>query len=334
MAKRFSFLLTRVLGGLALVLSAVLPAMAHADDAPWPSRPLRLIVPFSAGGGTDIFARAAAQKLTEMWGQSVVVDDRAGGNGTIGTDAVAKAAPDGYTLLLTTNATIVINPHISKQPYDPFRDLMPITMPVTLPFALLVNPKSPAKTFADLVALARAKPGKLNFGSSGIGGGAHLAGELMNLMGKLDTVHVPYKGVAPGLTALIGGEIDYMFASVYSATPMVDTKRLRILAVSSSKRIAAMPDVPAVAEAPGFAGFESDLWYGVFAPPKTDPKIVEKVYQDMKKAIFEPEFRKTSDASGMVTVANTPAEFTQKIRADSDRWGVLINKMGDRLKVE
>jgi tripartite-type tricarboxylate transporter receptor subunit TctC len=333
MAPRISATLARLVGVLALCLAALTSSAASAEDA-WPSRPIRMIVPFSAGGGTDIFARAAAQKLMDIWGQSVVVDDRAGGNGTIGTDAVAKAPPDGYTLLLTTNATIVINPHLSKQPYDPFRDLAPISMPVTLPFALLVNPKFPAKTFAELVALERAQPGKLNFGSSGIGGGAHLAGEMMNLMGKLDTVHVPYKGVAPGLTALIGGEIQFMFASVYSATPMVETNRLRILAVSSAKRIPAMPDVPAVAEAPGFAGFESDLWYGVFAPTKTDPKIIDKVYQDLKKVIFEPEFRKTSDGGGMVTVGNTPADFAVKIREDSARWGTLIKKMGNRLKAD
>ncbi|HEY4373720.1 MAG TPA: tripartite tricarboxylate transporter substrate binding protein [Burkholderiales bacterium] len=322
------------LGSLALVcLGAALGSPASAEDA-WPSHPVRLILPFSAGGGTDIFSRAAAQKLTEMWGQSVIVDNRAGANGTIGTDAVAKAAPDGYTLLLTTNATIVINPHLSKQPYDPFRDLAPVTMPVTLPFALVVNPKSPAKTFDDLVKLAREHPGKLNFASSGIGGGAHLAGEMMNLMGKLDTVHVPYKGVAPALTALMAGEVDFMFASASSSTPLVETNRLRILAVSSAKRIATMPDIPAVAEAPGFAGFESDLWYGVFAPAKTDPKIVDKIYRDFKKVIFEADFHKTSDQAGMVTVGNTPAEFAVKIRDDSARWGALIKKMGNRLKTQ
>lgn len=328
MASFRRFLLRLTAAALA---AAALPALAQEA---WPTRPVRVIVPFAPGGGTDIFARAAGQKLMELWGQSVVIDDRAGGNGTIGTDAVAKAAPDGYTLLLTTNATIVINPHLSKQPYDPFRDLAPVTMPVTLPFALLVNPKFPAKNFAELVTLIKSQPGKLNFGSSGIGGGAHLAGEMMNLMGGLDTVHVPYKGVAPGLTALIGGEIQFMFASIYSATPMVETNRLRVLALSSAKRVPTMPDVPAVAEAPGFAGFESDLWYGVFAPAKTDPKIIDKVYQDFKKVLFEPEFRKTSDAGGMVSVGNSPPEFAQKIRADSERWGALIKKMGSRLKTE
>jgi len=309
-------------------------ALASAENtaANFPNHPVKIVIPFSPGGGTDVFGRLLAKKLGEVWGQAVIVENRSGGNGNIGTEYAAKSPPDGYTLLFTTNATVVINPHISKLSYDPLRDLGPISLIVALPFALIVNPSLPVKSFADLVALARAKPGQLNFGSSGAGGGAHLAGELMNKMGNLNTVHIPYKGLAPSVTALMSGEIQYMFGSMLSSKPLIDSNRVRIIAISSSNRVPGMPNIPTVSETPGFGGFESDLWYGILAPAKTDPAIIEKIYRDLKKVIADPEFSKYSESNGIVMVMNTPAEFSKKIRDDYARWGALAESLGDKLK--
>ena len=255
--------------------SAVLALAAHAGYAAtavaYPVKPIRIIVPFAPGGGTDLMARAIAVRYTETWGQPVVVDNRAGGNGNIGTEIVAKAPADGYTLLFNTNATLVINPHMSKLGYDPVRDFAPITQAAVLPFVLLVHPSVPVKSVFDLIALIKAKPGEFNYGSSGNGGGAHLAGELLKSMAKLEMTHVPYKGAAPALIALIGGEVKFMFVSVVPATPLIESGKLRVIGVSSPKRSPSLPNVPAVAETPGLAGFASDLWYGMLTPAGTPP---------------------------------------------------------------
>ncbi|MDB5811929.1 MAG: tripartite tricarboxylate transporter substrate binding protein, partial [Betaproteobacteria bacterium] len=272
----------------ALMLAA---AGAAADTIPYPDKPIRFIVTFAPGGGTDIFARAIAAKFTEAWGQPVIVDNRAGGNGNIGADTVAKAPADGYTLLLTTNATIVINPHLSKLPYDPVRDLAPVSQVATLPFVLLVHPSLAVKSVPELIALAKSKPGALNYGSSGGGGGAHLGGEMMKTAAKIDMTHVPYKGAAPALVALLSGEVQFMFVSILTATPLIESNRVRAIAVSGLHRSPALPNVPAVAETPGLAGFETDLWYGMLAPAKTNPRIIDKLYRETRKVLFQPEFR-------------------------------------------
>jgi len=307
-------------------------AFGQGNSQQFPNRPVKMIIPFSPGGGTDVFGRLLAKKLGEVWGQPVIVDNRAGGNGNIGTDLVAKAAPDGYTLLFTTNATVVINPHISNIPYDPIKDLAPVSLIVALPFALIVNPSLPVRSFTDLVALAKSKPGELNFGSSGAGGGAHLAGELMNKMGNLDTVHVPYKGLAPSVTALLSGEIQFMFGSMLSSKPLIDSNRVRMIAISSSNRIPSMPNIPTVGETPGFTGFESDLWYGLLVPSKTDPATIQKIYRDVKKVVTDPDFNKFSESSGIIMVTSNPSEFSQKIKSDYSRWGALVNSLGDKLR--
>jgi tripartite-type tricarboxylate transporter receptor subunit TctC len=316
---------------IAAMMLAMPGVCCAADNAAYPEKPIRFIVTFAPGGGTDIFARAIAVKFTEAWGQPVIVDNRAGGNGNIGADIVAKAPADGYTILLTTNATIVINPHLTKLPYDPVRDLSPVSQVATLPFVLLVHPTLPVKSVPELIALAKAKPGQLNFGSSGGGGGAHLGGEMMKTAAKIDMTHVPYKGAAPALLALLSGEVQCMFVSILTATPLIESGRVRAIAVSGLQRSPALPNVPAVAEAPGLAGFETDLWYGMLAPAKTNPRIVDKLYQETKKVLFVPEFRNRFEPTGTQMVGSSPAEFAQTIKKDLAKWAVVIKTSGAKL---
>src|SRR3954464_13479329 len=309
---------------LAAAMLLVSSTCSAADAIAYPEKPVRFIVTFAPGGGTDIFARAIAQKFTEAWGQPVITDNRAGGNGNIGTDIVAKSPPDGQTILLTTNATIVINPHLYKVAYDPVRDFAPISQVATLPFALLVHPSLPVKNVAELIAYAKSKPGALNYGSSGGGGGAHLGGEMMKAAAKIDMTHVPYKGAAPALVALLSGEVQFMFVSILTATPLIESGRVRAIAVSGLKRSPALPNVPAVAETPGLAGFETDFWYGMLAPAKTNPRIVDKLYSETKKILFQPEFRNRYEPTGTQMVGSSPAEFAATIKKDLVKWGEVI----------
>jgi len=314
-----------------LAATAVSTWAAHAATT-YPTRPIRMIVPFAPGGGTDLMARAIAVRYTETWGQPVVVDNRAGGNGNIGTEIVAKAPADGYTLLFNTNATLVINPNMSKLGYDPVRDFAPITQAAVLPFVLLLHPSVPAKSVSELIALIRAKPGEFNYGSSGNGGGAHLAGELLRTMGKLTMTHVPYKGAAPALIALIGGEVKFMFVSIVPATPLIESGKLRVIGVSSKKRASSLPNVPAVAETPGLAGFESDLWYGLLAPSKTPPEVLDKLLQETRRILALPDLRNRFEPTGAIIVGNTPAEFAKIIKDDLARWAVVIKAAGAKIE--
>jgi tripartite-type tricarboxylate transporter receptor subunit TctC len=303
-----------------------------AEPLAYPVKPIRVIVPFAPGGGTDLVARSIAAKFTETWGQPVVVDNRAGGNGNIGTEIVAKAPADGYTLLFNTNATLVINPHMSKLGYDPVRDFAPITQATVLPFVLLLHPSVPAKSVADLIGLIKAKPGEFNYGSSGNGGGAHLAGELLKSTAKLDMTHIPYKGAAPALVALIGGEVKFMFVSILPATPLIESGKVRAVGVASKKRSPSLPNVPAVAETPGLAGFESDLWYGMLAPAKTPSAVVDKLYQETRRIIFLPEVRNRYEPTGAVMIGSTPAEFAKTIKDDLAKWAGVIKASGAKIE--
>jgi len=307
-----------------------LPVLA-ADRPAYPSKPIRFIVTFAAGGGTDIFARAIAQKFTEAWGQPVIVDNRAGGNGNIGTDIVAKAPADGYTVLLTTNATIVINPNLTKLPYDPVRDFAPISEVAALPFVLVAHPSLPARSVAELIALAKAKPGQLNYGSSGGGGGAHLSGAMVQTMTGAQITHVPYKGAAPALIALLSGEVPFMFVSILTVTPLIDSGKVRALAVTSSKRSPSLPNIPAMAETPGLAGFETDLWYGMLAPAKTDPKIVDQLYRETSRVLALPEIRSRFEPTGTVMVGSSPLEFAKTIKSDLAKWAKVIKSSGAKM---
>ena len=316
---------------LVAVLLALPVLAAAADRAAYPTKPIRFIVTFAAGGGTDIFARAIALKFTETWGQPVIVDNRAGGNGNIGTDIVAKAPPDGYTILLTTNATIVINPHLQKLPYDPVRDFEPVSLVAALPFVLVAHPSLAAKSVSELIALARAKPGQLNYGSSGGGGGAHLSGEMMQTMAGIKMTHVPYKGAAPALIALLSGEVQFMFVSILTVTPLVDSGKVRALGVTSAKRSPSLPNVPAMAETPGLAGFETDLWYGMLAPAKTDPRIVNQLYRETSRILALPDLKGRFEPTGTVMVGSTPKEFAVTIKSDLAKWAKVIKASGAKL---
>jgi tripartite-type tricarboxylate transporter receptor subunit TctC len=312
----------RLLGALVLAASPGLGFSASALE--FPTKPIRLVVSFSPGGGTDIFARMMGQKYSQAWGQPVIVDNRAGGGGNIGSDIVAKATPDGYTLLATTNAPIAINPNLAKPPYDPVKDFAPVSQLAALPFVLSVHPSSPAKSVGELIEIAKAKKGQLNFGHSGFGGGAHLAGELFNKMANIEMTSIPFKGGGPVLQALVGAQIDVIFLSILTQMPMIQQKRVRALGVTSLKRSPALPDVPAIAEIPGLEGFESDLWYGLFAPAGTDHRIVAKIYQEGRHMLTSAEFKKRFEPSGAMLVGSSPSVFAQTINKDLKKWGNLI----------
>lgn len=309
-----------------LIALALAASTAQAQGVAYPTKPVRIVYPFAAGGGGDLVARSLANELTKDLKETFVVDNRAGGNGNIGTDIVARATPDGYTLLVTTNATIAINPQLFKKvvTYDPVRDFAPISLVASQPFVLVVHPSVAAKTVPELVGLAKAKPGTLNYASSGSGGGAHLAGEMLKTFTQLDITHVPFKGSAPALSALVGGQVQFMFVAALAAMPLVEQNRLRAIAVSTAKRSPALPNLPAVAEYPGLEGFESDLWYGFLAPAKTPTAIVDRLYAATKVAVARPEVKARIEPSGTVLVGSTPKEFGQLIKADIARWGKVI----------
>ncbi|HWI13166.1 MAG TPA: tripartite tricarboxylate transporter substrate binding protein [Burkholderiales bacterium] len=306
--------------GLAFTVTAI------AQNVAYPTKPVRIVYPFAAGGGGDLVSRTVAAELTRDFKETFVVDNRTGGNGNIGTDIVARAAPDGYTLLVTTNATIVINPQLFTKvvTYDPVKDFSPISLVASQPFVLVVHPSVPAKTVPELINLAKAKPGTLNYASSGAGGGAHLAGEMLKTFAHIDITHIPYKGSNPALAALTGGEVQFMFVAALAAMPLVEQGRLRAIALSTAKRSPALPNLPAVAEYPGLETFQSDLWYGFLAPAKTSPAIIDKLYAATKRALARPEVKARIEPSGTVLVGSSPKEFAQTIKADLARWGKVI----------
>lgn len=306
--------------GLAFIFAA------QAQNTAYPTKPVRIVAPFAPGGGNDLMARTLAAEFNRELQANFIVDNRAGGNGNIGTDIVARAPADGYTLLVTTNATIAINPQLFKKvvTYDPVKDFSPISLLASQPFVLVLHPSVTAKTVPELIALAKAKPGTLNYGSSGSGGGAHLAGEMLKTFARIDITHIPYKGSSPGLAALSGGQIQFMFVAVLAAKPLIEQGRLRAIAVSTAERNPAFPNLPTVSEAPGLEKFQSDLWYGFLAPGKTSAAIIEKLYRATKVALARAEVKNRFEPSGTVLVGNTPGEFARTIRNDVARWGEVI----------
>ena len=293
----------------------------------YPTKALRLVVPFLAGGSTDIVGRTVAQKLSEMWGQPVVVDNRPGGGTTIGTDAVAKSAPDGYTLLVTP-APFTINPSLlNKLPYDALNDFAPITLINTTPLVMVVHPGVPAKTVKELIALAKAKPGKLNFGSSGTGGSNHLAGELFDAMAGVKMVHIPYKGNAGALTDIVGGHLDVVYNGVTSAISLIRGGKLRVLAVTSLKRTAALPDVPTLDEL-GLKGFEAVAWNGLTAPAKTPREVIMKINADVIRIVNSPELKERLKAEGSDPVGSSPEQFAAFLRNEITKWAKVIKIAG------
>ncbi|HKE38922.1 MAG TPA: tripartite tricarboxylate transporter substrate binding protein [Casimicrobiaceae bacterium] len=312
--------------------SLLLVCLASASGAQgYPNHAIRLVVPFPAGGTTDILARAVAQKLTEAVGQSVVVDNRPGAGGNIGADVVAKSAPDGYTLLMGTVGTHAINPSLyAKMPYDHVKDFVPVVLVAGVPNVLVVNPSLPVNSVADLIKLAKSKPGSINFASSGNGTSIHLSGELFKTMAGVDMTHVPYKGSAPALTDLIGGQVQVMFDNLPSSLPYIKAGKLRAIAVTSLKRAPALPDVPTISES-GLPGFEASSWFGVLAPAGTPPAVVTRLNSEVNKWLQTPEAKEQLLAQGAQAAGDTPEQFAAFIRSETEKWAKVVKASGAKI---
>ena len=312
---------------LAAIALFALTAVAARGDT-FPSRPIRIVVPFAAGGATDLIARVVGQKLTESLGQAVVVENRPGASGMIGADLVAKAPPDGYTLLMASTAEIAINPSLySKMSYDPQKDLAPITLAGVTPLILVVNPASPLHSVADIVKEAKAHPGTISFASAGNGSVQHLSGELVKVLTSTDMVHVPYKGAAPALTDVLSGQVTMFFSGMPPAMPHVKSGKLRALAVTTPKRSPAAPDVPTMAEA-GVQGFDISNWFGLLAPAGTPPGILDKLHDEAVKALMQPAVKERLAEQGAEVVADSREHFGAFIKAEADKYAKLIKVSG------
>jgi tripartite-type tricarboxylate transporter receptor subunit TctC len=315
--------------GLALTL----PASAQSG---WPNKPVRIVVPFAPGGTTDILARALAPELSKAFGQQFVVENRAGAGGNIGADVVAKAAPDGYTLLMGTVGTHGINKSLySKMPFDPQKDFAPITLVAGVPNVMVMNAeKAKARginTVQDFIRHAKANPGRLNMASSGNGTSIHLAGELFKSMAGVYMTHFPYSGSGPALLGLLGGDMDVMFDNLPSSMPHIKAGKLKALAVTSSQRSAALPEVPTVEEAAGLKGFEASSWFGLLAPAGTPPDIINRLQQETAKALNVPSIKERLLAQGAIPSGNSPAEFAKLIDSEIRKWGPVVKTSGAKV---
>jgi tripartite-type tricarboxylate transporter receptor subunit TctC len=310
-------------------LFAAMPLLATGQS--YPSKPIRLVVPFPAGGTTDLLARAMAQKLSEALGQQVVVDNRPGAGGNIGSDIVAKSAPDGYTLLMGTVGTHAINVSLyAKMPYDAVKDFVPIVLVAGVPNVLVVHPALPVKTVADLIKLAKDQPGSINFASSGNGTSIHLSGELFKSLTGVQMAHIPYKGSAPALTDLIGGQVQIMFDNLPSALPHIKAAKLRAIAVTSTKRAPALPDLPTIAES-GVPGFEASSWFGMLAPAGTPREIVLRINAEVNKALQAGDMKEKLLAQGAEAVGNSPEFFVEYIRSETTKWAKVVKDSGAKV---
>lgn len=314
------------LAAIAAVLTVALTDVALAQS--YPNKPLRIMVPFPPGGSTDVMARSLAAELTKSLGQPVVVENKAGANGNIGSAEVAKAPADGYTLLLSGVGTNAINHSLyPTMPYDSLRDFEHITLLAEGPNVLIVNPTFAAKTVPELVAMAKAQPGKLNYGSNGNGSSGRLAMEMLRQATGIDMVHVPYKGGGPAMQALLAGEIPMLFTNQDAALPQVKAGKVRAIGVASEKRNPAYPDVPTVAEQ-GITGFSAVSWFGLSAPAKTPPDIVNKLQAEAVKAINQPDFRARLEGNGFVVVGSTPEQFRAFVASENAKWGKAVKASG------
>lgn len=310
--------------GMIAAACLLFATAAFAADT-YPVRPVRIIVPFAPGGATDIVARLVAQKLTEIWGQTLVVDNRAGAGGNIGGDLAAKSNPDGYTLFMTSGSIVTANQHMyAKMPFSPEKDLVAVTNVASGPQALVINPSNPAKTLKEFIAMAKAKPKSMTFGSAGVGTQTHLAAENFIYAAGIDVTHVPYKGEGPAISDLVGGQIQFVTPNLSAAIAFVNSGKLRALAVTSKERSAQLPNVPAIAET--LPGFENLGWFGFMVPTGTPKPVIDKVYADTVKALASPDLRKRVNDIGMVTVGNSPQDFAKDIKAESMRWEKIIKE--------
>jgi tripartite-type tricarboxylate transporter receptor subunit TctC len=314
----------------SLLLTLALAGIAHAQ--PYPSKPVRIIVPFGAGSTIDIFGRTIAPKLTEALGQQVIVENRAGAGGAIGLDVTAKAPKDGYTLAIGASGPLAINPGLDPRlPWDPVRDFAPVTQIASGPLVIVTHPAVPAKSLKELIVLSKARPGKLSYGSPGIGTSNHLAGELLNIAAGINLIHVPYKGNAEALTDLLGGQIDMVPTGIAPALPHVQAGKLRAIAVTGSRRSPIMPDLPTVGES-GLPGAEVNVWYGMVAPVGTPPEIIKRLNAELVKIMKSPEISERFASQGAQPVTNTPDEFGKLIREDVARWARVIKQRGIKLE--
>jgi tripartite-type tricarboxylate transporter receptor subunit TctC len=309
---RYVNFLLRAAASLALIFSA------HAAAQGWPSKPVRMVVAYPPGGGIDVLGRQLAEKLTPLWSQPVVVENKPGANTILATDAVAKAPPDGLTILLTTDATFSINPHLyAKLPFDPQHDFVPVTMLVLLQQLLVANPSLPANTLPELIRLAKEKPGSINYASYGSGSQPHLSGEMLKYKAGIDLVHIPYKGISLAVPAVMAGEVQLTFAGIATSMPQLKAGRIKPIAIGGAKRSPLLPEVPTFAEL-GFPEVETHAWFGLFLPAGSPRDAVERIYRDTKNIVEEPQFRqKQLIDKGYEVVASSPQEFAAYIRTDS-----------------
>jgi tripartite-type tricarboxylate transporter receptor subunit TctC len=313
------------LAGLAAAPRVLAQGAAGAD---YPSRPIHLIIPFAPGGGTDIVGRVVAQKLAESWNQPVIVENKAGGNGTIGANYVAKSAADGYTLsMITASHSVNVTLQGSKHPYDLLKDFVPISQLTTQPYVLVVNPGLPVKSVRELIAMAKAKPGKLTYGSSGVGGTSHLSGALFCALADIQMTHVPYRGGEPAMVDVMSGQIDMLFSTRLQSHAFVEAGKLRPLAVTTAKRSPASPELPTMQEA-GVPGYVVAGWYGMLAPAGTPPAIVDKLNREVVRIVHLPEVTAKMAADGSEPVGSSSAEFAAHIKSEVEKWRDLIHKTG------
>ncbi|MFO1413701.1 MAG: tripartite tricarboxylate transporter substrate binding protein [Burkholderiales bacterium] len=306
-------------------LVTLLPALAHGADRTWPTRPVRLVVPFTPGGSTDILGREIAQKLAEALGQPFVVDNKPGAGGSIGAAAVASAPPDGYTLLMGHIGTLAVNPTLYKSlPYDPKTAFTPVALVAIVPNVLVVNPAVPARAVQELVALAKAKPGSLRYASGGNGSAAHIAMEYFKLRTGTNLEHIPYKGTAPAVNDVLGGQVEVIMTGVPAVLQQVKAGKLRAIAVSSTKPVASLPDVPTIAAV--YPDFEAVQWYGVVAPAKTPPAVIAVLNEEINRALGTPALKARLDAEGAIATPLTPDAFGKMIDAEVARWKPVIEQ--------
>lgn len=298
-----------------------------ADSAQFPNAAVRAIVPYPPGGGTDIIARQVAAKLYERWGHTLVIDNRAGGGTVIGTELAARAPADGYTLLITTGTHAVNASLVKKLPFDPVRSFESVTLLATAANVLLVHPSIPARHVKEFAALAKTRPGGINYSSSGNGGTGHLAMEMFKQAAKVNIVHIPYKGAGPAVTALVSGEVETSITNLIAALSQIKANRLRALAVTSSKRSSALPTLPTIAES-GYAGFDASGWFAVFAPARTPTPVIAKLAEDFRTALKAPELQKALETQGAEAIGSTPDELATWLRAEVERWRRVLAAAG------
>ena len=310
---------------VALTVATTL-ACSSAFAQAWPAKTVRIVVPFSAGGTTDVVARLLAQRLQEAWGQTVIVENKVGAAGNIGATDVAKSPNDGLSLLMASGSILTVNPHIyAKMPFDAMQDLLPVTNVASGPMVIVVNPNVPAKNVTEFIALAKAKPGVLNFGSSGVGSQVHMAGENFLYSAGIDLKHVPYKGESQALIDVAGGSVEMMAGNLAAMLPFIKSGKLRALGVTSAERSPAAPDIPTVAES-GLPGFVNVGWFGLFAPAGTSKDIIDKIQRDSAKALRTDDMKKRLLDVGMVPVANTPSQLADAIRVESANWAKVVRE--------